>query len=334
MEINGILCRQIFEHNKSRHDFYVEESYVIPWMYPYLEPHGLIMKMHPEPIQLTGEAVRNDRDFWDWYTRRLMGNPRFLRDVVARKSFSKLRSAIAGLYAYRGLIDEAEYAFRQAIELYPLSPEANFRLADAFMRAAKYEEATALMEAFLEQDPRNDKAAEFLAQLRGLAASMARRAELEGLVATGRIEVRLALELADLYRRLGQMDAFDRLVGGLLSDTGMPVDVYVQIARMGAEMRRLDLVEPALTRALQRQPDDGLIAVDLAAAQVALRRTDAAFETLRAAVERGGEPVRARLRGDDRFDAVRGRPEFQRLVSPPAPARPLRLPGGLEGLIR
>ena len=50
---------------------------------------------------LTDEDIRNDLDFWDWYTRRLTGDRRFVRDVVARKSFSKLRSAIAGLYAAR-----------------------------------------------------------------------------------------------------------------------------------------------------------------------------------------------------------------------------------------
>ena len=40
MMINGILCRMIFEANKQKHAFYVEESYVIPWMYPYLTPTG------------------------------------------------------------------------------------------------------------------------------------------------------------------------------------------------------------------------------------------------------------------------------------------------------
>ena len=46
MTINGILAELIFEENKAKHDFYVEESYVIRWMYPYLTPHGLIMKLN------------------------------------------------------------------------------------------------------------------------------------------------------------------------------------------------------------------------------------------------------------------------------------------------
>ena len=58
MMINGILCRMIFEANKQKHAFYVEESYVIPWMYPYLTPNGLIMKMNSEP-----SAVASAGDF-------------------------------------------------------------------------------------------------------------------------------------------------------------------------------------------------------------------------------------------------------------------------------
>jgi hypothetical protein len=33
----------IFDRNKE-HTIFVEESYVLPWMYPHLEPHGLILK--------------------------------------------------------------------------------------------------------------------------------------------------------------------------------------------------------------------------------------------------------------------------------------------------
>jgi hypothetical protein len=50
MTINGILAKMIFEANRAKHDFYVEESYVIPWMYPYLTPHGLIMKINRETL--------------------------------------------------------------------------------------------------------------------------------------------------------------------------------------------------------------------------------------------------------------------------------------------
>ena len=166
MMINGILAQMIFEKNKHEHAFYVEESYVIPWMYPYLAPHGLIMKLQSEPLpELPPESVQNDRDFWDGYTARLLADPRFLRDVVARRSFSKLRSGIAGLYAYRKMFDEAEYAFRQAVALYPDSPEANFRLADLLLQRGRGAEAEAVIARLARADPGNMRIREFHEQI-------------------------------------------------------------------------------------------------------------------------------------------------------------------------
>ena len=49
MEINGLLAKIIFDQNPNR-EFYVEESFPLDWMYPYLEPHGLIMKINRQPM--------------------------------------------------------------------------------------------------------------------------------------------------------------------------------------------------------------------------------------------------------------------------------------------
>ena len=72
---------------------------------------------------------------------------------MARKSFSKLRSALAGLYAARGKPKESEAAFRQAVALYDLEPEANFRLADLISKQGRFDEAIQLFDEFLEQGP-------------------------------------------------------------------------------------------------------------------------------------------------------------------------------------
>ena len=117
----------MFDHDRLRHAFYVEESYVIPWMYPYLAPHGLIMKIRKDATPIPQQSVVDDKEFWDWYHRRLVKDPGFRRDFPAQKSFSKLRAAIAGLYAKTGHFREAGDAFREAVMLYPASPEASFR---------------------------------------------------------------------------------------------------------------------------------------------------------------------------------------------------------------
>lgn len=131
MQINGLLVRFIHAHNTNR-EFYVEESFPLDWMYPYLAPHGLILKLHREPLpELAAAVVARDRDYWRKYTGELIGDwiteettvaavcefgekvylrrdltdfkgdPAFAQNEEARKTFAKLRSAIGGLYASR-----------------------------------------------------------------------------------------------------------------------------------------------------------------------------------------------------------------------------------------
>ena len=49
MSINGLLAKVIFDKNPDR-EFYIEESFPLDWMYPHLEPHGLIMKINRQPL--------------------------------------------------------------------------------------------------------------------------------------------------------------------------------------------------------------------------------------------------------------------------------------------
>ena len=54
-----------------------------------------------------------------------------------------------------------EYAYRQAIQLYDLSPESNYRMAELLARQNRFDEALELFDAFLEKDPRNEQAFQF-----------------------------------------------------------------------------------------------------------------------------------------------------------------------------
>ena len=327
MMINGILARMIFEANKQKNAFYVEESYVIPWMYPYLEPHGLIMKLNKEPLQaLTPEMVKNDHDFWTWYTKYLLDNSKFRRDVVARKTFSKLRSAIAGIYAYRRNFEEAEYSFRQAIDLYPLIPEANFRLADVFMQQRRFTDARILIEKFLKEDPGNDKVGEFLNQIRGTEQADARRIELEGTFSKGSGDLNSALELADLYRKMNMEQQFQGLTMSILNDTNIPPDFYLAVAKLYADSKRLDLLSVALERYLAREPGNARVWVDLAAAQSLMQKPNEAIQSLKRGIDIGGEGVKDVVRKDNRFDPMRGNAEFKALIPSIQQDLPLGIP--------
>jgi tetratricopeptide (TPR) repeat protein len=153
MKNSGLLAQQIFEHNKGSHDFFLEESYAISWMFPYLEPCGPIMKFNAIPTPISEEMIAKDRTYWDALSKDLLANPDYRQDFPAQKAFSKLRNAIAGLYAARGKPAAAEYAFRQAVELYPGSAEATFRLVHHLQSRGRSEDALEVIDSFIAWEP-------------------------------------------------------------------------------------------------------------------------------------------------------------------------------------
>ena len=187
MEINGLLAKIIFDKNPDR-EFYIEESFPLDWMYPYLEPHGLIMKINRQPLsELSDEIVSQDHDYWTKYVTPMIGgwlnddttvsevaafaekvylrqdfsgftgDPRFVQNDYSHKMFSKLRSSIAGLYAWRlehaadaaekeRMARAADFAFRQAWALCPYSPEAVFRYVNFLLKQKRISDALLVAE--------------------------------------------------------------------------------------------------------------------------------------------------------------------------------------------
>src|SRR5205807_295996 len=197
----------IFEHNPS-HEFYIEESFPLDWMYPYLSPHGLILKLNAKPLAELDESVtRNDHEYWRRYTGQLLGDwladetsikevcafaervylrkdlsvftghPAFARNDEAQKSFSKLRSSIGGLYAWRRehagsaeekarMATETDYAFRQALALCPYSPEAVFRYTNFLLGEKRAADALLVAQTCQRLDSTNTQVRDLVQQLK------------------------------------------------------------------------------------------------------------------------------------------------------------------------
>ncbi len=323
MTINGILARWIFDKNKDKHSFYIEESYVIPWMYSFLTPFGVIMKIEKDPVpspqenpKLWTDIVTKDRKYWNNLSKYFLDREDFRRNSDAKKSFSKMRSAIAGLYAARGLIGEAEYAFKQSRELCPESPEACFRLSDLYMRQQRYDDAKKVMENYITLDPYNQNAKNFLQSIRNASKDDAHRKELEAEMAKGKLDFGRAMELASVYQRLGMEGQFQGLTRGLVESPSLPPEACLAVARYFESGKRWDLQIYALQKYLTREPTAFKSWIDLAYTQLILNKPQDAFTSLRKAVEAGGEVARGLLRNDPRFAPLRDTPPFKALVPP------------------
>ena len=187
VQIDGLLAKIIFDKNPGR-EFYIEESFPFDWLYPYLEPHGLIFKINRQPLPgLSDEILERDHDYWaklvqpmigDWLTddtpveqvaafakktfgkqdfSGFTGDPHFIQNAYSHRMFSKLRSSIAGLYAWRmdhaadasekeRMARAADFAFRQAWALCPDSPEAIFRYVNLLMEQKRIADALIVAE--------------------------------------------------------------------------------------------------------------------------------------------------------------------------------------------
>ncbi len=219
MAINALLAKVIFEKNPTN-EFFVEESFPLEWMYPHLTPFGIIMKINRQQLpELSQDIVDKDHLFWSDFSERLIGNwitydtpikeitefaesvyvnkdfkqlkkrggdPRFVRDDDGQKAFSKLRSSIAGVYAWRvaqtaqqammleqrpantlspnekhlmevhqRMFKEADFAFKQAYAFCPYSPEALYRYVQLLAGARRFDEAIMLAKTSIKVDPKN-----------------------------------------------------------------------------------------------------------------------------------------------------------------------------------
>jgi tetratricopeptide (TPR) repeat protein len=250
MDINADLAQQIFERNPN--PFYVEESYTMEWMNAYLAPAGLAMQLHREPNRDLMTIASRDADFWDWMVRRLTSRIAYRRDFAAKKSFSKLRSSIAGVYATRGYSMFAERAFMDAFRLYPVSSDAVFRtIREAYLPTGQFLTAYRLICRYLITDPQNSRARRLEGRLEEAAMAYRRFEQLAKLHSENQLSTALRCELAEVCETLGmKLEAI-----GHWKQMATAEDLTARGARDGCiALQRLREFELAMTF-LQRVPE-------------------------------------------------------------------------------
>ncbi|MBC8324981.1 MAG: DUF2723 domain-containing protein [Verrucomicrobia subdivision 3 bacterium] len=201
----------------------------------------------PKYTELSEAMLARDRKFWDEYSKRLIGDainetmtveaicqwvekthlrrnldgfngdPRFLRDQLAQKGFSKLRGSIGNIYAWRMRLSpvgsklraryarEAEYAYRQAFAFGPISPEAVIRYTALLGELGRHRDAVHVTLAFQKLDPHFPQTSQMIEQ--ALEREIALHAAAH--------EMEKALESAEFLQQLVPNPRYKQLVESL-----------------------------------------------------------------------------------------------------------------------
>ena len=138
--MEGLAVQRLMDANPKR-EFYLVEQAPVTALLPHCEPHGLILKLHPQPVEkFSDEILQRDHDFWvkeiqpmigGWlkddtsiaeiaaFAKKAFGennlagftgDASFIRSEATRAIYVKARCSIARIYAWRAkkATDETE----------------------------------------------------------------------------------------------------------------------------------------------------------------------------------------------------------------------------------
>jgi tetratricopeptide (TPR) repeat protein len=312
--INAAVAQWIFEQNKHQHSFYVEESFPLNWMYPYLEPHGLIMKLNPNPIPgLDEKVVRRDMAYWSSLNAELLSDPAFVRDSVARKSFSKLRSSLGGLYLYRGLAVEAEKALIQSQELYPASAEARARLLELYIHQGRFAEAVGHCKEWIRLDPNNPAATESYRKLQHIQELADKERELQALYPFSKHDPNYIFQYVNVLKDRGKLNEADQILARFMAENDIDLRYWYTAVEFYTNINRPDRVETVLAELSRHMPNDANVHFNLAAVRAFLGKTNESLASLKKAIQIN-PAFKQTAASDPRFQGIHSNPEFQRLL--------------------
>jgi Flp pilus assembly protein TadD len=353
MGINSFVTKVMFDANP-QHEFYVEESFPMDWMYSYLTPFGIIMRVNRVPLpELPAALVERDHVFWKQYSKRLVGDwveydttakelcdfaektylrhdyrgfqgdLKFVRDQDAQKDFSKLREAIGGsIYEWRAEHDAG------AEDRARMEKEAEFAFKQAFAFCPYSEAAFRYAQLLLDTGRMDDallvartflKLDPFNPQVQGMVKGIEGARIQPGAVTIDQVfkEIQAAVQGNQSNRAMEMLEQ-------LLHHPQANGDILMQVADFYSRlMHSFGKAEEAMQRATQLEPNSSIMWYNLASLQAVERKPAAAAESLTKAfaanaVERKTNPQMVDLRENARtnrnFELIRQTPEFRAVV--------------------
>ncbi len=382
MAINALLCKVIFDNNPTN-EFYIEESFPLDWMFPYLTPFGIIMKInHQHAGEFSEEIYQRDRHFWKEYSDRLIGNwihedtsideicnwvnevfirrdftnfkgdRKFIRNDQAQKSFSKLRGGIAGLYTFKAseapqgsaaqqrALREAEFAYKQSFAFCPYSPEAAFKYSSLLANMpGRLSDALRIAETALLIDPYNDQFQYLVDTLKGYQTGQAQeqgrsdapipqsQAQFNALLSNFQanpLEITNIQPVITVLLQLQQTNDVLSIIKTVLAQPGLDSEMAVQMALFARDLQNVPLMEQALVRLTEVNPQSPEAWYDLSALQASIGTLESAIANLKRSVllsdirlktNPSAKNLRETVATEPRFAPLRSRPDWGTILN-------------------
>ncbi|MEM1182116.1 MAG: DUF2723 domain-containing protein [Acidobacteriota bacterium] len=148
------IAEWIYLRNRESHTFFVEDARAMAWTVPLAIPAGPLYRLADGPrLDITDAEVEADFDYWRERSPELLAEPAWRHDLDARMAFTALRQMTGKVYERRGLIADAEAAYRQALELMPDDAVSLFSLGRLLVSQHRYGEAREVIAPYLGLTP-------------------------------------------------------------------------------------------------------------------------------------------------------------------------------------
>ena len=277
--------RLIWEKNRDKHDFFVEESFPLTWSYDHAIPHKLVYQINKEPLkEIPAEKVKEDFAFWEAYIKDLLANPNFKKD-------------------------------EQSLILWPGNPESLLPLTKMFWDKSQFDQALALLEPATLSDPNSG----FLIHLWAITEKFKEvGSDIQALEAKRKLQPRsrdTTQNLLQLYATVEQTNKAAELLDAAIplfqddSDFLRNTTTFAE----GCKLQKQQLAAAARLAILEpNNPENQIL---LARAAFLNNDKKAFYPAAREAVRIGGEPMRDAFEKNAIFAPWQKDPEFKALTS-------------------
>ncbi|MDB6055231.1 MAG: hypothetical protein JWN25_2754 [Verrucomicrobiales bacterium] len=154
MSINEKLIQTLLDKNPGM-SFGIEESFPFKSTYSDAAILGPIMQLRagPEDQILTPAKAADSVSFWRNQTDLLLADNEAATSPYVMKTYSKTATSQANLLLARGFTAESEQTYNLALKLYPGNIETVNGLLDVYSRSGRANEASQLLNDFVQKFP-------------------------------------------------------------------------------------------------------------------------------------------------------------------------------------